>query len=88
MKDLPIYELANVCLRDWKKPYFGAVPYLAAMQTLNSIQDTYRADSAESIVLYFLSNASAWRGQVARDVKAELNRRLKFAKSHKYNQGY
>jgi len=59
--------------RDWRNPYFGAVPYLAAMAQLDSIGDNYGADSAQSVVLYFLSNASSWRGETARRVKAELS---------------
>ncbi len=68
----PLYEIANEIRRDWKKPYFGAVPYLGAMHSLTRIEDTYGADGAESIVLYFLSNATTWRGETARRVKAEL----------------
>ena len=68
----PLYEIAAEIRRDWKKVYFGAVPYLDAMQTLNSINDNYIMDSGKSIVLYFLCNASTWRGDTARRVKAEL----------------
>jgi hypothetical protein len=58
---------------DWKKVYFGAVPYLDAMGSLNSINDSYYDDSARTIVMYFLSNASTWKGEVARKIKKELN---------------
>jgi len=68
----PLYEIAAEIRRDWKKVYFGAVPYLDAMQTLNSINDNYIMDSGKSIVLYFLCNADAWKGETARRVKAEL----------------
>ena len=57
--------------------YFGAVPYVNAMQSLETIDDEYGADSAKSIVLYFLSNANTWRGEVARRVKAELKEMVK-----------
>lgn len=57
---------------DWKKPYFGAVPYIDAMRQLDSISDKYYEDDARGIVLYFLANASSWRGDTARRVKAEL----------------
>jgi hypothetical protein len=40
------------------------------------MSDHYYADDARSIVIYFLSNASSWRGPVAKAVKAELKRRL------------
>ncbi len=62
---------------DWAKPYFGAVPYLDAMETLNSIRDTYYYDDAESVVRYFLSNATTWKGETARAIKAELKAMLK-----------
>lgn len=68
----PLYTIAAEISRDWKKPYFGAVPYLQAMSTLDSVEDDYIHDSGKSIVLYFLSNATTWRGETARRVKAEL----------------
>jgi hypothetical protein len=61
---------------DWKNVYFGAVPYLRAMRYLDSVNDDYGMDSGDSIVRYFLSNASTWRGETARRVKAELKARL------------
>lgn len=60
--------------KDWKKPYFGAVPYLDALSQLDKITDDYGADSAKSMVLYFLANAGTWRGEVAKRVKAELKK--------------
>lgn len=62
---------------DWKKVYFGAVPYLSAMELLYSINDKYFEDSAASIVSYFLANAQTWRGEVAKRVKKELNDMVK-----------
>lgn len=78
LKSKSLSELAGMIRKDWAgKVYFGAKPYLSAMSTLNSIDDEYGMDSGKSIVAYFLANATTWRGQVARDVKKELNRRLK-----------
>jgi hypothetical protein len=73
----PIYEIAHEISRDWKKPYFGAVPYLDAMRSLNSVTDSFYQDSAKSVVLYFLSNANTWRGETAKRVKAELKAMVK-----------
>jgi len=73
----PIYEIALEITRDWKKPYFGAVPYLDAMRSLTSVTDNYYDDSAKSVVLYFLSNANTWRGETAKRVKAELKALVK-----------
>ncbi len=66
--------------RNWPKVYFGAVPYLDAMRQLDSVADAYGADDARSIVLYFLSNATTWRGEHARRLKAELKAALKGGK--------
>lgn len=72
--------IATEIRNDWKKPYFGAVPYLDAMRSLASIHDNYGSDSGRSIVIYFLANANTWRGDIARRVKAELKDMLKGAK--------
>jgi hypothetical protein len=68
----PLHIIASEIRRDWTNPYFGAVPYLDAMRSMDSIDDSYGCEDARSIVLYFLYNAKAWRGDVARRVKAEL----------------
>lgn len=68
----PLYEIAKEIKQDWKNIYFGAKPYLDAMATLNSINDNYYFDSAKSVVLYFLANASTWRGEKAKQIKKEL----------------
>lgn len=70
----PLSVIANEIKKDWKNVYFGAIPYLMAMESLNSINDNYGMDSAKSIVLYFLSNASTWRGEKAKAIKAELKK--------------
>jgi hypothetical protein len=75
----PIHEIAHEIQRNWPKPYFGAVPYLDAMLWLNTIDNNYGADSGKEIVLYFLSNASTWRGEAARRLKAELKQIAKGA---------
>ena len=68
----PLYEIAADIRKNWKNIYFGAVPYRDAMSELNTINDKYWADSAKSVVLYFLANASTWRGPDAKRIKAEL----------------
>lgn len=68
----PIYEIASDIRAEWKKVYFGAVPYLDAMDSLKSVTDMYYLDSADSIILYFLSNANTFRGPRAKEIKAEL----------------
>ena len=58
--------------RAWARPNYAAKPYLGAMLSLDSISGTYGADSAESVVIYFLCNASTFRGPQAKVLKAEL----------------
>ena len=71
--------IAREIRADWTKPYFGAVPYLDAMGSLNTMQDKYYYDDAESVVLYFLANATTWKGETARRIKTELKTMLKGA---------
>ena len=73
----PLHVIADEIVREWKQPYFGAVPYIEAMRYLNKITDKYGYDSAERIVAYFLSNAKTWKGETARRIKAELRSMLK-----------
>lgn len=77
MTTRPLYEIAREIRQDWKRPYFGAVPYIHAMRGLESVTDKYGYDTGDDIVRYFLSNAGTWRGATARRVKAELRSMLK-----------
>ena len=73
-----ISVIAREIQKDWgQKMYYGARPYVNAMYSLNSIDDMYGADDARGIVNYFLANASTWRGETAKRVKAELKEMLK-----------
>jgi hypothetical protein len=75
-------DIAREIRRDWgSKVNYAAAPYLDAMASLDKMTDRYYADSAESVVAYFLSNASSWRGETAKRVKAELKAMLKMKKS-------
>lgn len=73
----PLHVIARDIVHAWPHPYFGARPYLGAMLALQDIRDDYGADSARSVVLYFLSNAHTWGGPAARQLKAELKDLLK-----------
>ena len=73
----PLYEIARDIKKDWKNVYFGAKPYLDAMATLDKVSDNYGWDSGRSIVNYFLANASTWRGDTAKRIKAELKAMVK-----------
>jgi hypothetical protein len=67
-----IRSIALDIRREWIKVNYAAKPYLDAMLELNSINDKYGFDNARSIILYFLSNASSFRGERAKVLKAEL----------------
>ena len=72
----PVYAIASEIRQDWKKVNYAAKPYLDAMGSLDNINDSYGYDQGKSIVRYFLSNASTWRGDAAKRIKSELNSML------------
>lgn len=79
---MSIRDIALLITVNWKQTsksgiYFGAVPYLEAMYTLQTVKDYYFADPGTSIVRYFLSNATTWKGEIAKAIKKELNKRVK-----------
>ena len=69
-------EIAIEIREDWSNVNYAAKPYLSAMLTLDGISDKFMLDSGRSVVLYFLSNASSWRGQKAREIKLELKKMI------------
>ncbi len=75
----PLSTIAREITAHWPKPNYAAVPYLNALHSMGDIKDAYGADSGASVVAYFLSNASTWRGEAARRIKAELKQLLKGA---------
>ena len=75
--DRSISVIAQEITATWKNVWFGAVPYLDAMKSLDTIEDNYGLDSGKSIVSYFLANAQTWRGETARRIKKELKQMCK-----------
>lgn len=73
----PVSEIAREIKSVWRKPYFGAVPYINAMLCINGVSDNYGMDDARSIINYFLANASTFRGPDAKRIKAELKALIK-----------
>ena len=71
-KTRPLYEIMSEVKREWKKPYFGAVPYIQALSECSSPDDVYLREDARGLINYFLANATSWRGDVAKRIKAEL----------------
>ncbi len=79
MENRSISSIARDIKKSWAKPYFGAKPYLDAMTQLHSINDKYIFDDARSVIMYFLANASTFRGNDAKVLKQELKNLLKGA---------
>lgn len=77
LASMPLSGIARLIRQNWKKVNYAAAPYLSAMASLHSIADQYGYDNGKGIVRYFLSNASSFRGETAKQIKAELTRRLK-----------
>lgn len=72
-----INEIAQEIRQDWKNISPFAKPYLSAMTTLYTVDGYYGADSAKTIICYFLANAQTWRGETARRIKKELKDLIK-----------
>jgi hypothetical protein len=71
-------QIARDIKSTWLNVYFGAVPYLEAMLTLDTSDPNamYFYDTAGDIVRYFLANAQTFRGTDAIRLKAELKSML------------
>jgi hypothetical protein len=70
-------QIAAEIDHDWDRVNYAARPYLEAMSEMSDVSDNYMHDDGVSIVLRFLGNATSWRGETARRVKAELKEMLK-----------
>ena len=73
----PLHTIAAEIRQDWENPHYAAVPYLEALGSLRDLDDSYGADDARSVVLYFLTNAGRWRGPKAKEIKAEASPKVK-----------
>jgi hypothetical protein len=72
-----VSEIAHAIAKDWTNVSPYAADYLNAMKEIRSVNDNYYADSAKSVILYFLANASSYRGDNARAYKALLKDMVK-----------
>lgn len=72
-------QIARDIKAEWKKPYFGAVPWLNALAHIESSNpyEAYYCEDAKSVAQYFLANASTFRGEKARQLKQELKELIK-----------
>lgn len=67
-------QIAKDIKSTWMNVYFGAVPYLEALLTLDTTnpEALYGIETAGDITRYFLANAQTFRGVDARKLKEEL----------------
>ena len=67
-------QIARDVKSTWMNVYFGAVPYLEALLTLDTTdpEALYGIETARDITRYFLANAQTFRGADARRLKEEL----------------
>ena len=72
-----VSEIAYAIAKDWQNISPYAKDYLNAMKEIRDINGSYYADDAKSVVLYFLANASTYRGENARAYKALLKEMVK-----------
>jgi hypothetical protein len=77
METRKISAIAMEIINDWQKVNFAALPYLKAMLSINYVNDSYGYDNGKTIVLYFLSNASTYKGETAKKLKLELKNIIK-----------
>lgn len=76
-KERYLKDIAADIKKDWKSWRTSAAePYIRAMSEMYTIHENYYMETGEGIVQYFLSNASTWRGETARNIKSELNNLL------------
>ncbi len=76
---LPLVDIVREIRKDWKPVHYTAIPYLDAMGNLDE-KGNFGLDTGKSVILYFLCNASTWKGPIARAMKKELNKRVKTGK--------
>ena len=71
-------QIARDVKSTWMNVYFGAVPYLEALLTLDTTdpEALYGIETAGDIARYFLANAQTFRGADAKRLKAELKSML------------
>jgi hypothetical protein len=72
-----VSEIAHAIAKDWTNVSPYAADYLNAMKEIRSVEDNYYADSAKSVIMYFLANAGSYRGDNARSYKALLKELVK-----------
>lgn len=81
-------QIAKDIKSTWLNVYFGAVPYLEALLTLDTTdpEALYGIEKAGDIARYFLANAQIFRGADARRLKEELKTLINNGKEIHFNR--
>jgi hypothetical protein len=58
--------------------WYYSAQYVEALRSLETIDQMYFYDTADSVVRYLLSNLTTWRGEQARKIKEELKSMLTY----------
>ena len=73
-----VQQLIALIYSDWDaiNPYAASYLHALDINDCHELEDPVGNETADIQLRYFLTHASAWRGQTARAVKTELRRRL------------
>jgi len=71
-KQRTLREIALDIRRNWKNVNPYANEYLKVMGKLDTIDEEYLYTNGRTVVMYFLSNATGFRGIDAKRIKLEL----------------
>jgi hypothetical protein len=76
LSKMSIKEIAKFIIDDWGKTSKVPRHYLEPMLEIETLDEMYYADTAYSVVAYFVSSASGWKGFNARVTKKYLKELL------------
>ena len=77
MKHFTLGQLLEQVKSDWTEAPQTIEECIQSLQMSGAAANNYLDAEAEEYLKFFLTNCSAWRGEVARRVKAELRKRLR-----------
>jgi len=76
MNRFTLNELTKIIRKDWVDINKQAELYLQAMEQMEDAGSLYENCEGKKIISYFLVSAVGWKGDLARCIKKELNRRV------------
>lgn len=82
LSKMSIKDIAQFIIDDWSKTDKVPKNYLEPMLKIKTLNEMYGADTAYSVVVYFLSNASRWKGFNAKVTKQYLKTLLEEYRKH------